>query len=166
MRTMVITDEVKQRITWLETERGHVTPTAIVEDAASSTSPLHPLFEWDDTIAAAKYRLYQARTVLQRLTITITTEHLTIDAPMYVRDPSLAFDQQGYVSVAQLRADPVQARASVLLEFGRAESALTRARAVAVALHLEDDIDDLVARLTGIRAQLRDEPTPSQEHVA
>jgi hypothetical protein len=126
MTAPVITEAVKQRIAWLETERGHVTPTAIVEDAASPMSPLHPLFEWDDTTAAAHYRLYQARTVLQRLTITITTEHLTINAPMYVRDPAVSSDQQGYVSVAQLRADPVQARASVLLEFGRAESALPR----------------------------------------
>jgi hypothetical protein len=165
MSEIKITEAVKQRIAWLENERGQLTPNVLVDDAASAESPLHAMFEWDDAKAAAKHRLDQARAIIHSVKVKIVTEHVTIQAPMYVRDPSASGKQQGYVSVAQLRADPSQARESVLLEFGRAESALVRARAVAVALNLEEDIDQLVARLTGMREQLSEE-APAQQRVA
>lgn len=43
---------------------GDLRPADIVADARSTDSPLHELFEWDDTLAAELYRLSQATRIL------------------------------------------------------------------------------------------------------
>lgn len=48
-----------------------LTPRAVVDDARSPKSPLHPCFEWDDAKAAEEYRVEQARAVIQRITVVI-----------------------------------------------------------------------------------------------
>jgi hypothetical protein len=44
---------------------GAVTPKALVEVARDAKSPIHQYFEWNDEVAAEKYRLYQARTLIK-----------------------------------------------------------------------------------------------------
>ena len=43
------------------------TPATILEYARNEESELHKCFEWDDTIAAEKYRLQQARQIVCNL---------------------------------------------------------------------------------------------------
>lgn len=43
------------------------TPQEIVKKARDETTELHKCFEWDDSIAAEKYRLQQARQILSML---------------------------------------------------------------------------------------------------
>ena len=43
---------------------GILTPENVVARAADPTSALHTAFEWDDTEAARKYRLFQARNLI------------------------------------------------------------------------------------------------------
>lgn len=52
---------------------GALTPEQVVEAASDPQSPLHSYFEWDDTEAARKYRLVQARELL-RFTVQIVAE--------------------------------------------------------------------------------------------
>lgn len=51
-----------------------VTPDLVVEDARHPDSPLHDAFEWDDGVAAEKYRLWQARVLLNRLQVVVENE--------------------------------------------------------------------------------------------
>ena len=51
-----------------------VTPDQIVEAARDESTELHKCFEWDDTIAANKWRKYQARQVLCTLVIKVEEE--------------------------------------------------------------------------------------------
>lgn len=44
-----------------------ITPQEVLEKARDVNSELHKCFEWDDSIAAEKYRLHQARAVLINL---------------------------------------------------------------------------------------------------
>lgn len=44
-----------------------ITPQEMIERARNEQSELHKCFEWNDTIAAEKYRLQQARIVLSML---------------------------------------------------------------------------------------------------
>lgn len=44
-----------------------ITPQEMIEKARNEQSELHKCFEWNDTIAAGKYRLQQARNVLAML---------------------------------------------------------------------------------------------------
>lgn len=45
------------------------TPAEILDRATDESTELHKCFEWDDSIAAGKYRLQQARRVVQFLVI-------------------------------------------------------------------------------------------------
>lgn len=44
-----------------------VTPQEVLEKARNENSELHKCFEWDDSIAAEKYRLRQAREIIVNL---------------------------------------------------------------------------------------------------
>lgn len=46
-----------------------VTPAEILEKARNPKTELHKCFEWDDTKAAEKYRLHQARLIVCNLVI-------------------------------------------------------------------------------------------------
>ena len=49
---------------------GHsFTPEDVVSLAKDPKSPLHPCFEWDDTIAAKKWRIHQARNLILSIEI-------------------------------------------------------------------------------------------------
>lgn len=48
---------------------GEIDAVRVVEAAAESSSPLHPLFEWDDTRAAKKYRLLTARMLIRNVVV-------------------------------------------------------------------------------------------------
>lgn len=45
--------------------RGLLLPQTVVEAARPVRSPLHARFEWDDTEAAEKYRIWQARQLIR-----------------------------------------------------------------------------------------------------
>lgn len=51
-----------------------VTPEEILEKARKKRSELHKCFEWDDSVAAERYRLQQARQIIQLLVITPKTD--------------------------------------------------------------------------------------------
>lgn len=42
-----------------------ISPEEVLEKAKDESSELHKCFEWDDTVAANKYRLQQARQIIQ-----------------------------------------------------------------------------------------------------
>lgn len=46
---------------------GQITPQEVLEKAKDVNSELHKCFEWDDSIAAEKYRLQQARSIIINL---------------------------------------------------------------------------------------------------
>jgi len=50
--------------------KGKLFPRDVIKEARSETSPLHSSFEWDDGIAAAQWRIEQARRLI-RVSITI-----------------------------------------------------------------------------------------------
>lgn len=64
----VVVRELKR----IEREAGVITPTVIVQYAKPKSSPLHKYFEWSDTVAAEKYREWQARTIINSVQVTIT----------------------------------------------------------------------------------------------
>lgn len=49
---------------------GILRPADVVREAKAKTSPLHKCFEWDDSKAAARFRLEQARQII-RCTVTL-----------------------------------------------------------------------------------------------
>jgi len=55
-KTVVVEREMER----IFKERGALTTALLVEEAEREDSPLHKFFEWDDTVAARKYRIVQA----------------------------------------------------------------------------------------------------------
>ena len=50
-------------------ERGRLTASILLEEARDSGHPLHTRFEWDDSVAAERYRLEQAGELIRRVKI-------------------------------------------------------------------------------------------------
>lgn len=118
----VVGDEV-QRLSKVD---AGLKPEHLVKAAASETSPLHPLFTWDDTEAATKYRIHEARNVINSLKVTVVVEDREVKAPAFVSVGHTVENQdrgEGYRSVAVVLNDPAFASEA------RAE-ALSRLRAV------------------------------------
>ena len=55
-------------------EFGKITPQTIVEHSKDEKSPLHSLFEWDNEKAGDKWRLQEARLLINNIEITIISD--------------------------------------------------------------------------------------------
>ena len=58
---------VGQEFEKIEKEYGEVTSENVLESATPEDSPMHSIFEWDDSVAAHKFRLKQATTLILNL---------------------------------------------------------------------------------------------------
>lgn len=68
---------------------GSLTASGVVSEAKKKTSPLHSLFEWDESKAAHKFRLNQARTVIRKMNVFIEeAEEKIVHVPVIVADES------------------------------------------------------------------------------
>jgi len=66
MNTKVFTPSITDELAQLErVHGGSIPPKAVVEFAKDPNTALHSQFEWDDGVAAEKWRLVQARRVLR-----------------------------------------------------------------------------------------------------
>lgn len=60
-----------------------IEPEELLEASRDENAPLHCCFEWDNNIAAEKYRIRQARELIQNVTVTIMKENLTPEGKIY-----------------------------------------------------------------------------------
>jgi len=79
---------------------------AVVAEAESEDSPLHPYFQWDDNAAASEYRLWQARQLITAMVIVLPMYRRPITAYVSLRsDRTLVAG--GYRAMVEVLADPV-----------------------------------------------------------
>jgi len=62
------------RLDVLREENGRLTPSIVVNDAKKATSPLHEHFEWNADVAADKFRLLQARQMINCIVEVVVIE--------------------------------------------------------------------------------------------
>lgn len=74
-----------ERIEQLEQEHGQVNPQILLDDARPEDAVMHSCFEWNDGIAAEKYRLEQSRLILSNLRIVQVEEEEPDREPIKVR---------------------------------------------------------------------------------
>ena len=83
-----------ERLSKIKKQTGAITPRAVVDDAASPKSPLHPCFEWSDDKAADAHRLWQARKLIGSIVVAEINDeplerelrafvHVAADSPHY-----------------------------------------------------------------------------------
>jgi hypothetical protein len=146
-------EQVRQRLQALERD-GRLTPDDVVADAVNPDSPLHGEFEWDDSEAANRYRIVQARQLIRSVVHSFETNAITITSVAYVRDPDAGHGEQGYVPVATLKTDKDRARDVLANEAERAAAHLQRVRDLSAALEMEQELDDILGRFTAFRERL------------
>jgi hypothetical protein len=94
-----------------ERNDGMITPEAVVTAARAKMSPLHPYFEWDDSIAAAKHRLEQSRYLIRHLVVQIDEvkqpEAHPVRAFVQVerKAPSTGKPEAGYMPIRTVMGD-------------------------------------------------------------
>lgn len=78
-------EKVATHIKNLEAEHGTVTSEIFLESARDESSEMHKLFEWDNSVAAEKYRVMQAAQIIVSIRVT------TIDDDGKKSEPSRVF---------------------------------------------------------------------------
>jgi hypothetical protein len=136
---------------------GRLTPEDAIMDARDPESPLHPHFTWDESEAAHKQRLYEARTLIRSVRVTTVVNQTVMRTIAYVRDPSKASDEAGYIATAVLRTEQDLARAALVEEFSRAAAAMRRALEVARALSLEGEVQYQINAIEALKQRVMSE---------
>ncbi len=136
----------------IELGGGKLTPASVVSDASDPASPLHSCFEWDDSVAAHKYRLEQARVLIRSVKCVSVIDHRRISAVAYVHDPTTP-DKAGYVKTESL-SERERAVAAINLEFERVASSLRRCKSIAAVLELESELESLLEGVSSISSKI------------
>lgn len=164
MRTKAEREAVQKRLQEIEDAHGgRLTPADVVADARDLKSPLHRYFTWDVRKAAERYWLDEARELITSLKVVVRVERQQVSTIFYVKDPSCERGQQGYISYDRLRTESDLAREAIVNEFARAADMLRRARQLAKALELHNEVDKLVTDVVGLAKRVEAGATPSSQ---
>lgn len=94
------------------TDRGQLTPGAIVEESRAATAVLHSAFEWDDEAAAERFREVQARQIVRSVVLVPQPERgetaPIIRAYVSLHDPATDH-QRAYKPTMEALANPLDA---------------------------------------------------------
>lgn len=86
---------------------GTLTAETVLSDAAKKRSPIHDFFEWDDTIAAGKHRMEQARHLIRCVEVIysdVPEQSEPCRAFVTIRDCE-TLDPSDYVSTYQIMSN-------------------------------------------------------------
>ena len=145
-------DEAMNEIQRIESLYGKITAETVLKAAKDKDCILHKLFEWDDSKAAEKYRMAQARTLINNIEVKIISDgeerHIPVYEVVNIRPEddsdeqpgrqykhinTLTYDEVGQVKEATVRAlNNLKFKLSVYRQFDK------------VVNHLESAIEELV----------------------
>lgn len=147
---MNLSVEAVQELRSIENRAGRLTPEQVVNAASDESSALHACFTWDDSEAAAKWRLDEAREIIRSVRIETVIEERTIRSVGYVHDPKQDQNVAGYISMMKVRKpDAVEVMRSEL----KAIAALFE-RAIGIAQAKADAVPGVADKIIGIKAQV------------
>lgn len=141
---------VKAQVAGEECERleakGMLTPNNLVEASRPDDAPLHKCFEWDDTVAAEKWRQTQAAYIIRSVEVTVEKSiEPTRAFVATVSDDSREYRSVGYI---MRRADDREA----LLDSARRE--LLAFRRKYQTLHELSEVIDAIDGVIGSQQTL------------
>ena len=107
-----VAGEVMEKI---EKRDGVVTKESFLEESRPKNSPTHKLFEWDDSVAAEKFRLHQSAMAIRDIVVTIVkSEEEQHKSPAFVNVVSGLSNKAEYKSIGVAMMD--EDERSVILE--------------------------------------------------
>jgi hypothetical protein len=89
-------ESVVQELEKIENIHSKLTPELILETAREPENVLHKLFDWDNSQAAEKWRMHQARLIINNLEITVISNGEPRQIPVY----EIVSKTEGYKHVA------------------------------------------------------------------
>lgn len=107
----------------IEKRDGKVTAQTFLDESRPEESPTHGCFEWDDAIAAEKYRLDQAQHTILDLVVTVVHDDKQTKVPAFVNVTSKGNAEYVTTNVAYSH---VESREIVLLNALRELEAFKR----------------------------------------
>jgi hypothetical protein len=123
--------------------KGELTPHAVIAAAKAPSHPLHKHFEWSDKVAADKYRLDQARTIIRAVKL--------------LEDGSNANSQRAFLSITDRGGTSYRTLSDVLgsadLQRRVMENALRDLQAFE---HRYKELDDICLTVRQARERLAD----------
>lgn len=142
MSKITIADELKA----LEKD-GVIIPEEVVAFAANHRESLCAAhFTWDNTEAATKQRLTEARNLIRTVKVQMTVNRLSLTVVGYVRDPDNEAGKSAYCSVAKIKSDKHAAHEVLIDELKRVNNACERAKRLAKYFENPEVLDEIKAR--------------------
>lgn len=83
---------------------GQIKPLFVVESARKRSSPLHKYFDWNDTVAAGRWRVHQARSLISWVQIELIKGK---SSRAFVNIDDVSTGQQVYLSLERALSDSV-----------------------------------------------------------
>jgi hypothetical protein len=111
---------------------GRLNPDNVIEAAKDPNNVLHKRFEWDDSIAAQKYRLEQAEQLIKRVKLNVRYETVRTVIPTYVKDVNS--EGPGFISLTHGDFNLADAYSTIDLEIERVCGNYDRGLGVAATL--------------------------------
>ena len=129
---------------------GQLTASGILTMAKSSKSPLHSLFEWDNTKAARQYRLEQARKIIKRANVTIENQEDKI-----IHVPVSSSKGEGTYKEAKTIVNSISdfelAMSEALKKLSSAEKAVELLKTVSSSENVDENVAILSVALQGLQ---------------
>lgn len=86
---------------------GELESKYVVEESKAEDSPLHSIFEWDDTEAAFRYRCEQARQLIKNIEVRTVIRDVSIKVRAIVNVSTSTTPFKSYVPLAKVVEDDV-----------------------------------------------------------
>lgn len=154
---VTMTEAIIQAIRKLESRYGCLDPADVLAAARDPASPLHGCFEWDDSAAAAAWRLEQSRQLIRRIRFEVIVEHEErIAIVRYVSDPDVKMPM--YIAIPKVRSGS-RANRILLAEAARLHGIAARSYGIAVSQSANADagIVEQFRVICDATAKLKDE---------
>ena len=105
IRSYIKNPEVIKEVEIISEKNGGILkPENVVDAARSKNSPLHKYFEWDDSVAAEKFRLHQARMFINVLVTIIDKKSEPVRVFMSLRKDRYG-QETGYRTMVSILGD-------------------------------------------------------------
>jgi hypothetical protein len=114
-----------ERLSELKAQFGAVTPQVVLDDARPEGSPLHTAFEWNDEIAAERFRLQQASYVIRSIVMQPATVGATaVRVFVHVESEDEESERGEYLTRAEVLGDDELRRRTLMRVLNNAANEL------------------------------------------
>ena len=142
-------------------DQNQLSPRNVVDQAREETNVLHPLFEWDDNIAADHHRLDQARRLISSFEVIVTRGENRYRVQEFIEDIRKPEDKQGYVRLESIVDDRQAARDFIEREMRLAQNYTQKCVDFANVLGLRQRVETIVEHIDGLRNDIQQQHQPA-----